>query len=104
MDVSFVDSRLAIAVVSCKSSISAVDSDYCKRMKQYVSNVLLFAECCAPGAIGRLKKSAKSAGYKGFWCLYMCTKGSEPLHDEKEWENFLEVIKRIAERHLQKRH
>jgi hypothetical protein len=104
MDVSFVDSKLAIAVVSCKSSIRAVDFEYCKRMKQYVSNILLFAECCAPSAVERLKKSAKSAGYKGFWHLYTCTRTSEALHDEKEWENFLEVIKRMSEKRLQRRH
>jgi hypothetical protein len=104
MDVSFVDSRLVIAVVSCKSSIRAVDVEYCKRMKQYVPDILLFAECCSPGAVKRLKESAKSAGYKGFWYLYTCTRTSEHVHDENEWEDFIEVIKRIVDRRLRRHH
>jgi hypothetical protein len=104
MDVTFVDSRSAIAVVSCKSSIRTVDVEYCERMKQYVSDVLLFAECCAPGAVERLKRSAESAGYKGFWYLYTCTRTSEHVHDENEWDNFLDVIKRIAARRTRRRH
>lgn len=103
MDVSFVDSRKAIAVVSCKSFIRRVDIDYCSRMKPYVSNILLFAECCAPGSVQRLKQSAKSAGYKGFWYLYTCTKKCDTEHNENEWLNFLEEIRRIVAKNSESR-
>jgi hypothetical protein len=104
MDVSFVDSRLVIAVISCKSSIKAVDVEYCKRMRKYVPDILLFAECCTPGAVKKLKESAKSAGYKGFWYLYTCTRSSEHSHDENQWEDFIEVINRITARRLRRRY
>jgi hypothetical protein len=100
MDFKFINFEKAIAVVSCKSFLRSIDREYCKKMRPYVNNILLFAECCEPTAVERLKRSAKSAGYKGFWYLYACNqKTLECVIDEKVWINFIETLKSLAERY-----
>ena len=99
MDFKFISSEKAVAVVSCKSGARSVDREYPKRLKPYVKNVLLFAERCAPSAVARLKRSAREAGYKGFWYLYtLNAKTAMATHDENVWVDFLQVLRRIASR------
>ena len=69
-------------------------------MKSSVDNILLFAECCLPNAVERLKRSASVAGYKTFGYLYKFNqKTNECVVDENEWLDFLQVIKDIADDH-----
>lgn len=97
MDFKFINCRQAVAVISCKSLIKTVDRKYPQRLKPYVDKVLLFAECCEPNAVNRLKASAKSAGYTGFWYLYTCNQATcECTVDPKHWEKFLRTLKSIA--------
>jgi len=92
MDFKFVSCRNAIAVISCKSLLRSVDRRYCKNLKQYVSSVLLFAECCGLRDLDRLRKAAINAGYKGFWYLHAMTEGGVYEKHEKVWEDFLETV------------
>ncbi len=100
MDFKFIKCQRAIAVISCKSFLSAVDREYPRKLSSYVNKVLLFAECCEPNAVDRLKRSAESAGYKGFWYLYACNQTtSQCTIDPDQWENFLHTLRSIAHRH-----
>ena len=97
MDFKFINCRSAVAVISCKSFMRTVDRGYCERMRPYIDNVLLFAECCEPNAVRRLKRSAESAGYKGFWYLYACNQNtSECTVDEMQWINFIQTLKSLG--------
>ncbi len=100
MDFKFINCQQAIAVISCKSFIRAVDRGYRRGLRPYVDKVLLFAECCEPNAIDKLKRSAKSAGYEGFWYLYACNQATfECTTDPDQWEDFLRTLKSIASEH-----
>ena len=97
MNFTFIESSSAVAIISCKSFTRSIDVEYSGQIRRHVRDVLIFAECCSPGSVERLKESAKSAGYKGFWYLYTCNpKTSICAFNEREWENFLSVIKKIA--------
>ncbi|OHB98500.1 MAG: hypothetical protein A2W74_04450 [Planctomycetes bacterium RIFCSPLOWO2_12_38_17] len=99
MNFKFISCQDAVAVISCKSSIASVDKTYTKAMGPYVNKVFLFAECCEPRAVKRLKKSALTAGYEGFWYLYACDKTMQCTVDENEWINFLDVLKKLVDAH-----
>ena len=104
MDFKFIDCRKAIAVISCKSFIKSVDRKYPQKLRPYVDKVFLFAECCEPNAINRLKTSAQSAGYTGFWYLYACNQETSACTvDPNQWENFLHQLRDIATRHTRRR-
>src|SRR4030042_6632898 len=104
MDFKFINCRQAIAVISCKSFIRAVDRRYPQRLRPYVGEVLLFAECCEPNAVNRIKRSAESAGYQGFWYLYACNQAtSQCTADPDQWKEFLQTLKSIASKR-QRRH
>ena len=102
MDFSFVAQDNAVAVVSCKSlvsGVSSIDVEYCSQMRVYVRNVLLFAECCRPTQVDRLTRTARDAGYRGFWYLYTLARGSsEPEVDERKWTDFLNTVHTLASR------
>jgi len=101
MDFRFIDSRLTVAVVSCKSLIHRVDRGYCHRMAHYVANVLLFAECCHPARVKGLRRAAQEAGYRGFWYLYAWEpESSKYPHDETVWEDFLSQVEKLVTKHL----
>jgi hypothetical protein len=97
MDFKFINCEKAVAVISCKSFLRVVDRRYSERMRPYIGNILLFAECCEPNAVERLKRSAESAGYKGFWYLYACNQNtSECIVDEMQWINFIQTLKSLV--------
>ena len=100
MDFKLIDCDKAIAVISCKSELTSIQPDlvtYCDRVKEYVNTVLLFAECCRPGAGERLQERARSAGYQEFWHLYTWdAKTSFIQGDEASWKSFAECIWHLA--------
>jgi hypothetical protein len=63
MDFKFVEPERAMAVISCKSFLNAIDRDYPKALKKYgVEKIFLFAECCRRSRLDALRKTAKRAG------------------------------------------
>jgi hypothetical protein len=96
MDFKFIKCTEAVAVISCKSLAETIDKDYAMKLRPYVNYVLLFAECCGPKKIKKLKSDAKKYGYVGFWHLYAFDKDAgECTQDPKVWEHFLKSILRI---------
>lgn len=71
MEFKFVEASSVLAVISCKSKLTAIDKDYPTSLKKYgVEKVFLFAECCDESQLKSLKQRANKAGYKGLWFLY----------------------------------
>ncbi len=71
MDFRFIDAEKAHVVVSCKSILTNVDTDYPKEMRKFgIKHTFLFAECCAKADFKELHAKAKKAGYAGLGCLY----------------------------------
>lgn len=104
MDFKFISCQKTIAVISCKSFIKTVDRKYPQKLKSYVDKIILFAECCEPNAVNRLKTSAKTAGYVGFWYLYACNQTTcQCIADPDQWMDFLGTLKSIADRHSRRR-
>jgi len=95
MDFKFIDCRAAVVVISCKSFIRSVDKEYCEKMKHFVKNLWLFAECCRPGSVKRLKESTKSAGYKNFWYLYTWDGKKEISPNQAEWFDFIGTLEEL---------
>lgn len=97
MDFKFIEPQHAVAVISCKSLLRSVDRSYCERIRGYVGNVLLFAECCDPRKVSRLRRAAQVAGYKGLWYLYAWeAESSKYTHDETLWEDFLLQVEKLV--------
>lgn len=104
MDFVFVEHKNVVAVISCKSSVTAVDKDYAKAMKPHVPNLFLFGECCSPSAVDRLKAAAEDAGYKGFWYLYTYDRRTEECEkDERVWQDFLQSLKAVVNKSVNRR-
>lgn len=96
MDFRFIESKQTLAVISCKSQIRSVDKEYCKNFHKYnMKNIFLFAECCRPKAIDRLKTQADDAGYKGFFHLYTLDKKNIIDRDENVYLEFIQAIKDV---------
>jgi len=75
MNFSFVKASKVRFVVSCKSLLSSIDSDYPRTLKRYgVGKIFLFAESCDESQVDRLRKKAIQVGYSGMWCLYTTNK------------------------------
>jgi hypothetical protein len=78
MNFKFVHAGAVRAVVSCKSQLDSIDSDYPKALKAFgIHKVFLFAENCRQSRLANLRTSAKKAGYSGVWCLYTTETGEE---------------------------
>jgi hypothetical protein len=94
MNFKFIQCTSALAVISCKSFIHSVDKAYCQNFAKYnLKNMFLFAECCKPRAVARLKAQASAAGYKGFFYLYTFeTKQSIINRDSQIYEQFIEGV------------
>jgi hypothetical protein len=97
MDFKFIRAQGVRAVVSCKSQLDSVDAEYPKALKQFgIGKVFLFAECCRRDRLADLRKAARKAGYKGFWCLYTTEKETEDtayLTDESMYVEFGKAIR-----------
>lgn len=71
MNFVFVNSSQVRAVVSCKSLLQNLDSEYPESLRKYgVRKVFLFTETCKKSRFVRFQKRARAAGYVGLWCLY----------------------------------
>jgi len=95
MDFRFVEYSHAKAVISCKSYLTRIDTDYPRTLRRYVKQVWLFAECCPRGKENILRLKARKAGYKGFYYLYPWDgKGSfEP--NEDGWISFSQALQSL---------
>jgi hypothetical protein len=99
----FVESKHAVAVVSCKSFAKKIDPEYAKKLRPYVKDVFLFAECCAPKQIGSLRSKAAAAGYAGFWYLYTYDEATgECENDPRSWRAFLTAVEAKVGKALKK--
>ena len=98
MSFKFIQSKNAVAVISCKSYTRSVDKQYCDEFHEYgLKNIFLVAECCSPSSVERLKKEAKDEGYKGFYYLYSFKKNSSVrLQDESVYLDFYNDIKKVV--------
>jgi hypothetical protein len=95
MDFKFVDCTDAVAVISCKSYLKSVGKDYedyARKVRKYVKGIWLFAECCPPNAVDRLRDKAREAGYGKFWYLYTWDGESPIVANRKAWLDFLESV------------
>ena len=94
MDFKFVKASSVLAVISCKSKLTAIDRDYPTSLKKYgVKKVFLLAECCDESQLKSLKRRAYKAGYKGLWVLYSVEKSTGYVRtDELELKNFGDKI------------
>lgn len=101
MDFRFIRRESAISVISCKSFLRSLDQEqkqYCQDMKQFVSKVCLFAECCYTDRIEALQRDAISAGYERVWCLYTIDRRNTSVVRPREdmWHSFVEEMKAMA--------
>jgi hypothetical protein len=95
MNFKFIQAQRAIAVISCKSILKSIDSDYPRGLKKFgIKNVFLFAETCQKGSFARLSKAAKKAGYKGLWCLYLTDSDGSISIDDAMHIAFIESLKK----------
>lgn len=103
MNFAFIKSNSVLAIVSCKSYLRSVGkkhTEYIENIRKVAPNkrLWLFAECCAPGRIGKLKADALSAGYNGFWYLYTWdSKRSYSTNDESIWADFIHSLATLGE-------
>ena len=97
MNFKFIESRNALAVISCKSYAKSIDKDYCNDFKKYsLYNIFLVVECCPSAAVANLKRQAKESGYKGFYYLYALDDGSGTYNvDERIYIDFIETIQSL---------
>ncbi len=104
MDFRFIDAAKAHAIVSCKSILTAVDTDYPKEMKEFgVKNTFLFAECCTKDDFDELKKKSKKAGYAALGCLYFTSKKARGFStDDSVHQHFADAVSKCVSRSLDK--
>lgn len=101
MDFHFVPKSKVKAVVSCKAScITQIDQrmkDDVVKLREYVSRVWLFAECCNRGKVVGLRKEAIASGYEKFLYLYLLRlNGVRWKCDQRVWFRFAESLKALA--------
>lgn len=94
MDFRFIRVTHAKAIVSCKSSLTSIDSKYPAILKKFgVKRVFLFAECCKKKDLIRLRKAAKKAGYAGLFCLYLIETGKSNFsRNERDYRAFTNAV------------
>ena len=98
MNFKFIESRKALAVISCKSYAKSIDKEYCINFRKYnLHNIFLIAECCPSTAIGNLKEQAEGSGYKGFYYLYALNDEAGTYKvDENVYIEFIEAIQSLG--------
>jgi hypothetical protein len=99
MDFRFIHCDQVIAVISCKAFAKSIDEEYPSLLMPYgVRHVLLVAECCAPRNVKALQKKAVTAGYRGFYPLYLYdSKKFSDSQDETIHLAFANDLLQIAE-------
>ena len=97
MDFKFIESKNALAVISCKSWAKSIDKEYCKDFIKYnLKNIFLFAEGCNPSSIDRLKEQAVAAGYKDFFYLHTIDKSGVIERDTNVYLEFIQAMKNVS--------
>jgi hypothetical protein len=99
MDFKFIDSRDAVAVISCKSYLRSIGRDYRqygRKVGRYARELWLFAECCPPTAVACLRERAREAGYRKFWYLYTWDGESSIQPNQEAWFDFLKSVKALG--------
>lgn len=99
MDFKFISQEEAVGVISCKSylTVSHVDKQYCESIRKFVNRVWLFAECCDPNSIERIRNKAEKCGYEKFWPLYTWNKKISPTPYRVGWNDFVGEVGRLRE-------
>ncbi|MBC34588.1 MAG: hypothetical protein CL663_00885 [Bacteroidetes bacterium] len=99
MNFKFVNKSAVVAVISCKSMInkSNIDKNYPEQVKDYVSEVWLFSECCGPRSIDSVRNEAISSGYSNFWPLYTWSPKSSSKEYKDGWEDFNNKLLALAQ-------
>jgi hypothetical protein len=93
MNFKFIEAQNVRAVVSCKSTVRAIDKAYPKDLEKHgVENIFLFAECCQDAHFSRLRKAARRAGYRGLWCLYLTQEDGSFKTDESMYVAFGDAV------------
>ena len=98
MDFRFIDEKDVKVVVSCKSFItsSTVEIDYYQNLRNFVSRIWLFAECCGPRSSVSIETNAKSTGYEHFFYLYTYNKVNDKTTQKfNEWKRFITEVQNI---------
>ena len=108
MNFSFINARDARIVISCKSTITSIDTRYPKDLKKHgVDNVFLFAETCKASRLEGLRARAMKAGYAGLWCLYTTSEADPSIvqTDEPMLVDFGTHILKVANQqpHIQRK-
>lgn len=101
MDFRFISRNHVKLVISCKSFLtnSDVEKEYCENMKNYISNIWLFAECCGPQSVAPITKTATEYGYSAFWHLYIWNRlTGETKLDEGIWKDFEKEIRELVDK------
>ncbi|MCX6864867.1 MAG: hypothetical protein NTV46_01370 [Verrucomicrobia bacterium] len=95
MEFLFVEAKHVKAVVSCKSTLASIDTEYPAQLRAIgVNSVILFAECCSKTNFENLKQQAIVAGYTGLWCSYFTlSSGNEVEVDEEHHLQFHSAIR-----------
>ena len=106
MDFKFIDGARAVAVISCKSYLKSIDKgyrNYCRKVRSYVKEVWLFAECCPPDAVDHLREKWREAGYRKFWYLYPWDGERSIQLNEENCLDFLKSITGLTKAYLSER-
>ena len=97
MDFRFIAQQNAIAIISCKSFLKSgnIEKQYCNLMQPFVKKIWLFAECCEPQNVGKLRTNALRFGYEKFWHLYTWSKNFDPEPNKQGWNEFIEDVEKL---------
>jgi hypothetical protein len=99
MDYRFIDEVDVKVVISCKSYLTSsdIEKEYYDNLKNFVSRIWLFTECCGPRSAASISANAKAVGYEHFFHLYTWSKNTSKVSLKfPEWKQFLLEIRAIS--------
>ena len=95
LDFHFVDLADVVAVISCKSSVTSIEIDYCKKLIAFgVGKIGLVGEVCSRKALAGLRDKAKDVGYCDLWCLAL-ENAEGRTYDENHLLEFIRFVESI---------
>lgn len=99
MNFKFIHAQSVVAVVSCKSFVASIESDYPAKLARYgVNKVYLFGEACSQTNYDNLKEKALAAGYSDFWVSYFPIDGAASYSEpEDQYFQFWSTVKLLTE-------
>ena len=95
MDFRFISAKDTIVVISCKSFVRSIDTEYVEEINHYINRVWLFGECCGPKSHKKLQEKARSAGYEHFWYLYTWSPKTEEIFNRVGWNDFVKKVQEL---------